>query len=219
MTGVSTQLGAACCCCLAIPSPSQLRSLQRDCRARRHAQDADRAEQSRHIFQNVRIFDGKSVMRYASAMNVSRPREYRLRKSRKTPLRPISIANAKIIAGGGRTLMPGLIDMHWHTMLVRPTPAALLAGTSATSISWQVPRPRATLMRGFTTVRDMGGPAFGLKRAIDEGTVAGPRIFPSGAMITVTSGHGDFRQPFEVPRVLGVSAVSRGADRSRHDRG
>jgi imidazolonepropionase-like amidohydrolase len=61
-----------------------------------------------------------------------------------------------------------------------------------------------TLMRGFTTVRDMGGPAFGLKRAIDEGLVAGPRIYPSGAVITVTSGHGDFRQPFELPRTPGT---------------
>jgi imidazolonepropionase-like amidohydrolase len=58
-------------------------------------------------------------------------------------------------------------------------------------------------MRGFTTVRDVGGPAFGLKRAIDEGIIAGPRIYPSGAIITVTSGHGDFRQSFEVPRTLG----------------
>jgi imidazolonepropionase-like amidohydrolase len=60
-----------------------------------------------------------------------------------------------------------------------------------------------TLLRGFTTVRDMGGPTFGLKRAIDEGLVAGPRIWPSGAMITVTSGHGDFREMYEVPRILG----------------
>jgi imidazolonepropionase-like amidohydrolase len=59
-------------------------------------------------------------------------------------------------------------------------------------------------MRGFTTVRDVGGPSFALKRAIDEGVVAGPRIFPSGAMITITSGHGDFRQPFEVPRTMGA---------------
>jgi imidazolonepropionase-like amidohydrolase len=49
----------------------------------------------------------------------------------------------------------------------------------------------------------VGGPTFGLKRAIDEGVVAGPRIYPSGAMITVTSGHGDFRQSYEVPRTLG----------------
>ncbi len=71
--------------------------------------------------------------------------------------------------------------------------ANLVAGAEATD----------TLLRGFTTVRDVGGPAFGLKRAIDEGVVAGPRIYPSGAIITVTSGHGDFRQPFEVPRTLG----------------
>ena len=58
-------------------------------------------------------------------------------------------------------------------------------------------------MRGFTTVRDLGGPAFGLKRAIDEGVVVGPRIYPSGAIITVTSGHGDFRQPFDLPRKMG----------------
>src|SRR5262249_1205685 len=60
-----------------------------------------------------------------------------------------------------------------------------------------------TLLRGFTTVRDVGGPAFALKQAVDEGLVAGPRIFPSGAVITVTSGHGDFRQFFELPPVVG----------------
>jgi imidazolonepropionase-like amidohydrolase len=61
----------------------------------------------------------------------------------------------------------------------------------------------ATLMRGFTTVRDLGGPVFGLKRAIDEGVTIGPRIYPSGAFISQTSGHGDFRFSFEVPRVFG----------------
>jgi imidazolonepropionase-like amidohydrolase len=58
-------------------------------------------------------------------------------------------------------------------------------------------------MRGFTTVRDMGGPAFGLKRAIDLGIVAGPRIYPSGALITVTGGHGDLRQLSDLPRTIG----------------
>jgi imidazolonepropionase-like amidohydrolase len=58
-------------------------------------------------------------------------------------------------------------------------------------------------MRGFTTVRDVGGPVFGLKHAIDDGIVVGPRIYPSGAMITVTSGHGDFRQLSDLPRQVG----------------
>ena len=98
--------------------------------------------------------------------------------------------------------MPGLIDNHWHAFLVRPTPAqamgdlafnTLAAGDEATD----------TLMRGFTTVRDVGGPVFGLKRAIDAGIVKGPRIYPSGAMITVTSGHGDLRQLSDLPRTIG----------------
>ena len=79
-----------------------------------------------------------------------------------------------------------------------------------------------TLMRGFTSVRDAGGPTFGLKRAIDEGIVDGPRIYPSGAFISQTSGHGDFRLPYEIPRspsaplsyaeVVGVAAIADGAD-------
>ena len=65
-----------------------------------------------------------------------------IEKISRDPIPTDRSANTKIIAGGGRTLMPGLIDMHWHAMLVRPTPAALLAVTSATSIWWQAPRRR-----------------------------------------------------------------------------
>ena len=55
------------------------------------------------------------------------------------------------------------------------------------------------LLRGFTSIRDMAGPCFGLKRAIDSGLVPGPRIWPSGAMISQTGGHGDYRAPLEIP--------------------
>jgi imidazolonepropionase-like amidohydrolase len=127
-----------------------------------------------------------------------------IEKISEDPIPTEGLANTNVIAGGGRTLMPGLIDMHWHTMLVRPTLAALLTGDIGHLNLVAGAEATATLMRGFTTVRDMGGPAFGLKLAIDEGTIVGPRIFPSGATITVTSGHGDFRQPFEVPRALGA---------------
>jgi len=110
---------------------------------------------------------------------------------------------ATVIDGGGRTLMPGLIDAHWHAMLVRPTPAEALAWDAGYANLVAGEEATETLLRGFTTVRDVGGPVFGLKRAIDEGVVVGPRIYPSGAMITITSGHGDFRQPFELPRTMG----------------
>jgi imidazolonepropionase-like amidohydrolase len=151
------------------------------------------------LFRNVRIFDGK-------ADTVSGPMNVLIRGNVIERITASSIApeaSSTVIEGGGRTLMPGLIDNHWHAMLIRVTPAEsfgdvgynnFLAGAEATD----------TLMRGFTTVRDLGGPVFGLKRAIDEGIVQGPRIYPSGAVITVTSGHGDFRQLTDLPRAIGV---------------
>src|SRR5215468_9549166 len=150
------------------------------------------------LFKNVKVFDGKAdkVTASTSVLVVGN----KIEKVGDVTAAP---ETATVIDAGGRTLMPGLIDAHWHAMLVRPTPpeavtwdvgyANLVAGAEATD----------TLMRGFTTVRDVGGLVFGLKRAIDEGVVAGPRIYPSGAVITVTSGHGDFRQSFELPRTLG----------------
>jgi imidazolonepropionase-like amidohydrolase len=165
------------------------------------AQSQSAAPASVILFENVHIFDGKSSA-LSGSMNVL-VRGNTIDRISKDPIAVDRSATTRIIAGGGRTLMPGLIDNHWHAMLVRPSIAELLtadvgylnlvAGAEATD----------TLMRGFTTVRDMGGPAFGLKRAIDEGVIPGPRIYPSGAIITVTSGHGDFRQPSEVPRVVG----------------
>jgi len=171
------------------------------------AQGAVSAEQTGTLFENVRIFDGKSDA-LSLTMNVL-VRGNTIEKISEAPIFIEHPASTKVVAGGGRTLMPGLIDMHWHTMLVRPTPAALLTGDIGHLNLVAGAEATDTLLRGFTTVRDMGGPAFGLKRAIDEGTVAGPRVFPSGAIITVTSGHGDFRQPFELPRILG-SPQSRG---------
>ena len=79
--------------------------------------------------------------------------------------------------------MPGLSDMHWHAMLVRPTPAIVLGSDIGYTTLLAGAEATATLMRDFTTVRDMDGPSFSLKRAIDEGVLPGPRIYPSGAMI------------------------------------
>ena len=171
------------------------------------AQPQSAGPSSTILFENVRIFDGKSST-LSGAMNVL-VRGNTIDRISKDPIPVDRSANTRIIAGGGRTLMPGLIDMHWHAMFVRPTPAAVLAGDVGHLNLVAGAEATETLMRGFTTVRDLGGPVFGLKRAIDEGIIPGPRIYPSGAMITVTSGHGDFRQPFEVPRVVG-SPQSRG---------
>src|SRR5215510_12382917 len=119
------------------------------------------------LFENVRIFDGKSDTLSAS-MNVL-VRGNTIDTISGDPISTDRRADTKIIAGGGRTLMPGLIDVHWHTMLVRPTPAALLVADVGYTNLVAGAEAKDTLLRGFTTVRDVGGPAFGLKRAIDEG--------------------------------------------------
>lgn len=149
------------------------------------------------LFQNVRIFDGKNGA-------LSGPSNVLIRNNKIEKISTAAItADAQVIAGDGRVLMPGLIDAHWHALLVRPTPAAVMASDVGYTNLLAAAEATATLMRGFTTIRDMGGPAFSLKRAIDEGLVVGPRIYPSGAMITITGGHGDFRQLSDLPRTIG----------------
>jgi imidazolonepropionase-like amidohydrolase len=164
------------------------------------AQDSTQAGDAATLFENVRIFDGKST-------TLSPPSNVLVRGNKIEAISTLPIpadrrADTRTIAGGGRTLMPGLIDNHWHATMVRVTPAQAFGDVSYNSLQAGA-EATDTLMRGFTTVRDLGGPAFGLKRAIDEGIVKGPRIYPSGAVITVTSGHGDFRQLTDLPRTIG----------------
>jgi imidazolonepropionase-like amidohydrolase len=110
---------------------------------------------------------------------------------------------ARLIDCGGHVLMPGLIDAHWHTMFAGLAITELL--TSGVDIILKAASKEAerTLMRGFTTVRDLGGPSFPLKKAIDAGQTVGPRIYPSGAVITTTGGHGDLRPVSDLPRSPG----------------
>jgi len=104
------------------------------------------------------------------------------------------------IDGAGKTLMPGLIDAHWHAAFTTVPAAVAAMGEAGYVFAQAVASSRDTLLRGFTTVRDLGGPSFGIKQAIDQGSILGPRIYPSGAFISQTAGHGDFRLPNDIPR-------------------
>jgi imidazolonepropionase-like amidohydrolase len=141
------------------------------------------------LFTNVNVFDGKSD-KLAEGMSVLV--EGNLIK--KVAKGKINADGAKVIDGGGRTLMPGLIDGHVHFM-INDDYGRIETDREITDIVYNsVIVARRALMDGFTAVRDMGGPTFGLKRAIDSGLIPGPRIYPSGAFISQTSGHGDFRE-------------------------
>jgi imidazolonepropionase-like amidohydrolase len=170
------------------------------------------------LFRDVRIFDGvSSALSAPSSVLVS---GNTIATISEAPIGPP--AGATVIDGGGRTFMPGLIDTHWHTMMATIPLRALLTADDGYLTIAAGQGAGETLLRGFTSVRDVGGPSFGVKRAIDEGVIAGPRIYPSGALISQTSGHGDFRQLFELPRTpttslsrgerLGVGAIADGVD-------
>ena len=172
------------------------------------------------LFTNVNVFTGKSLV-IGKGMSVL------VKDGTIAGVQPGAIAapeGAMVIDGGGRTLMPGLIDNHVHIFLSASTEAQLMDPESTPEVLFGRAREEAErmLLRGFTTVRDMGGPAFELKRAIDKGEAIGPRIYPSGAMVSQTSGHGDFRTLDEKSRrfggkpsvgeLLGVGFIADGRD-------
>jgi imidazolonepropionase-like amidohydrolase len=108
--------------------------------------------------------------------------------------RPIRAPGAHAIDCGGRTLMPGLIDCHAHVVLsevfirqLENVPLTLMTARAIVEL-------KAMLERGFTTVRDTGGADWGLKAAVDQGLVDGPRLFVSGRAIGPTGGHADARR-------------------------
>jgi len=107
---------------------------------------------------------------------------------------PLSSPSAESVDCGGGTLMPGLIDCHVHVIhsevnisLLEAMPLSLL--TARASL-----RLRAMLDRGFTTVRDTGGCDWGIKTAVEQGYLVGPRLFIAGMAIGPTGGHGDGRR-------------------------
>jgi imidazolonepropionase-like amidohydrolase len=152
------------------------------------------------LITDATIFDGKSGQ-LAEGMSV-------LVEGNKITQIATSIDapnGATVIDADGRTLTPGFIDAHTHLQWnvgvqeFLSTPMdyhAALALVEAENM----------LMRGFTTMRDVGGSMFGVKRAIDEGYHVGPRIYSSGAAIGMTAGHGDYRTINSLPRQLGGPA-------------
>lgn len=171
------------------------------------------------LFQGVRVFDGKADA-LTAIMNVLVEGNTIARISPDA----INADGATVIDGKGRTLMPGLIDNHVHIFMGANTQYDMMSPrTKPEDMHANAAKEaEAMLLRGFTAVRDLGGPVFDLKKSIDAGKAIGPRIYPSGAMISQTSGHGDSREPGERSRrfggvtskgeMLGISFIADGRD-------
>ncbi|MEE4251214.1 MAG: amidohydrolase family protein [Alcanivoracaceae bacterium] len=155
------------------------------------------SEPTEVLFRNVQVFDGRA--------NALTPVTDVLVRGNQISAIGSSLEAAEhtqVIDGKGRTLMPGLIDVHVHMTFSALSMLQLLAPDLTPSLADSIAAKGAEqmLLRGFTSVRDMGGPVWGLKAGIDAGRFTGPRIWPSGATISQTAGHGDMRLPHERSR-------------------
>jgi imidazolonepropionase-like amidohydrolase len=155
------------------------------------------AAQKITLLTNVKIFNGKDNKTVSGNVLIT---DNVITKISTAPIPTNKSATTTIIDGKGKFLMPGLIDAHVHTMFESIAMATGLSSDIGYINLVAAQAAENQLLRGFTTVRDLGGSSFSLKRAIDEGYVKGPRIFPSGATISQTSGHGDFGAPTDVPK-------------------
>ena len=139
------------------------------------------------LLRNVRLVDGTT--------DRPRPVEVLLEDGSVRELSdgPLHAPGADVWDGGGRVVMPGLVDAHVHVVASTPDLAlnALLPNSLVAARAAGIMRDM--LDRGFTTVRDVGGADWGLKQAQAEGAVAGPRLVISGKALSQTGGHTDSR--------------------------
>jgi imidazolonepropionase-like amidohydrolase len=142
------------------------------------------------LFQNCRLFDS-----LAGVMHEDRHVLVEGERIKEVSDRPIKAAGADTFDLAGRTLLPGLIDAHFHALAADPDFARLDAMPRSFLHQHARHLLEAALRRGFTTVRDAGGADYGLAMAIKAGLIEGPRLFYSGRALTQTGGHADFRSP------------------------
>ena len=157
------------------------------------------AQTKQILIENVRVLDHKTAS-LTIPMNVLISDQ----KIKKISSTSISTKGQEVVKinGKGKTLMPGLIDVHVHMVFGALTMQQMMSEEMSEEMlmSKVAEGSQKMLMRGFTSVRDAGGPIFPLKMAVDKEKVVGPRIWPSGATISQTAGHGDFRTPDERSR-------------------
>lgn len=150
------------------------------------------------LIRNATIFDGvHDQLRPGNILVADRTIRQISSAAIQTP------SGAIVIDAQNPFVMPGLTDAHWHMTMATNTMADLEAADTGLMYANTVAEAQRTVLRGFTTVRDMAGPTFGIKAAIDAGVVPGPRVYPSGALISQTSGHGDFAPAYDRPFTIG----------------
>jgi imidazolonepropionase-like amidohydrolase len=165
------------------------------------------------VLKGGRIFDGTGAP--------ARPGTLVVRRNKIEKILPAASFDwpkeARVIDVGGKTILPGLIDAHAHIDYSNPDTPAPMVSNEADAALRAVERARVFLESGITSIRDVGSHGFvpfRLKAWISENRVAGPRIFPAGAFITSTGGHGAEGEEPGTPMGVGTR-IAEGPDEWR----
>ena len=159
---------------------------------------------SQILIKNVNIFDGKNEkLTMGQDVLIEENLIKKIGKSIEAD------KDSKVIDGGGRTLMPGLIDMHTHLMFRYGARVMMTDFDAQASGAAAMETLQLYMQMGYTTVRDVGGNSLGIAKNIAEGRLSGSRIYSSGGAISTISGHNDLAMFSEHP---GEDVYSRRGD-------
>jgi imidazolonepropionase-like amidohydrolase len=152
------------------------------------------------ILKNCRIFDGRNEALLEGGSIVVEKDVIREVSSREA-----NISGATSIDVGGRFVMPGLIDVHFHVYSISLNMYLLDNMTMPMKVAHAARLLKGTLHRGYTTVRDPAGGEIGLHLAISQGLMEGPRLYYGGKALSQTGGHGDMRPSHHKDEPCGCS--------------
>ncbi len=163
------------------------------------------------VLRNGRIFDGTGAPARAGTLVIERNKIARILPANSTDWPK----GAQVIDVSGKTILPGLIDLHTHLTYPLNQEDFGVAMNDADATLRGVEKLRYFIESGITSVRDVGSKGdvpFRLKVWVAENRIPGPRVFPAGAFITSEGGHSTENTPDELIGLMGATRLASGPD-------
>jgi imidazolonepropionase-like amidohydrolase len=163
------------------------------------------------VLRGGRIFDGTGAAAREGTLVIERNKILKILPASSTAWPK----NTEVVDVAGKTILPGLIDLHTHLTYPLTEGDALHAPSEADATLRAVEKLRYFLESGITSVRDVGSQGdvtFRLKEWVRDNRLAGPRVFPAGQFITAEGGHSTENTPDEWIRWMGATRIASGPD-------